>query len=193
MHGTYRHRVIELPIGGVYATGEYLRIRTLLGSCVASCLYDPDMRVGGMNHILLPGYAQAGDEGLATRYGVHAMELLINRIMCLGGAKPNLRAKVFGGAKMLALTPQVIDVADMNTKFVLEFLERERIPIEAYSLGGTAGMTVLFEPVTGKALIRRICGPRGRELASREQNRGAEIYRAAPRVSKHNITLFEDL
>lgn len=80
-------RVVRLPMGGVYASGTPLKITTLLGSCVAACLYDPEAKIGGMNHILLPGAMQAGDYGLATRYGVHAMELLINRIMKLGGAR----------------------------------------------------------------------------------------------------------
>jgi chemotaxis protein CheD len=105
---------------------------------------------------------QAGDDGLATRYGVNAMELLINRIMNLGGAKENLRAKVFGGAKMLAFAPGAMDVATLNSEFVLEFLKREGIPLEAYSLGGHTAVTVWFEPVTGRVLIRRIAQPQAR-------------------------------
>jgi len=190
MHGTGEDRVVELPIGGVYATAERLRIKTLLGSCVASCLFDREASVGGMNHILLPGCMRPGDEGLATRYGVQAMELLINRIMSLGGAKHRLHAKAFGGAKMLAFAPKDIDVAAMNARFVLEFLESEHIPIDAYSLGGTMAMMVWFEPTTGKVLIRRISKPGSRELAAREQVRRTEIYRAVQRVSEHNVTLF---
>ena len=60
-------RLVRLPMGGVFASGTPLKITTLLGSCVAACLYDPGAKIGGMNHILLPGSMQAGDDGLATR------------------------------------------------------------------------------------------------------------------------------
>jgi chemotaxis receptor (MCP) glutamine deamidase CheD len=182
-------RIVRLPMGGVFASRTELKITTLLGSCVAACLYDPQAKVGGMNHILLPGSMQAGDDGLATRYGVHAMELLINRIMKLGGEKQNLRAKAFGGAKMLEFSPGVIDVAAMNSEFILEFLKRERIPLEAYSLGGNSAVTVWFEPLTGKAQIRRIPRTEGRTVVSHEQTCQARIYRAAPRLSEHSVTL----
>ncbi|MGA9528533.1 MAG: hypothetical protein WBS24_10490 [Terriglobales bacterium] len=119
------------------------------------------------------------------------MELLINRIMRLGGAKQRLLAKVFGGAKMLAFAPGVIDVAGLNAEFVLEFLKRERIPLEAYHLGGTSAVNVWFEPLTGKVKIRRVPRQEGREILCHETACEARIYRAAPRVSAHNITLFD--
>jgi chemotaxis receptor (MCP) glutamine deamidase CheD len=186
-------RVVRLPMGGVFASAKRLKITTLLGSCVAACLYDPVAKIGGMNHILLPGFMQAGDDGLATRYGVHAMELLINRIMKLGGSKANLQAKVFGGAKMLAFAPGVIDIAALNSEFILEFLKREGIPLAAYSLGGTTAVTVWFEPVTGKVQIRRIPRAQGRAVLSHETTCEARIYRAAPRLIDHSVTLFQDL
>jgi len=189
-HGTDAEQVVELPIGGVFATAGLVRIKTLLGSCVSSCLYDPATKTGGMNHILLPGCMLQDDQGLASRYGVHAMELLINRITRLGGARYRLRAKVFGGARLLTSAPKLTNVGALNSRFVLDFLASEHIPLDAYSLGGTTGMTVWFEPATGKALIRRIPENVGRELASREQMRGAEVFRAANRVSDHNVTLF---
>ena len=186
-------RIVRLPMGGVFAGGAHIKITTLLGSCVAACLYDPMAKVGGMNHILLPGSMQAGDEGLATRYGVNAMELLINRIMKLGGEKKNLRAKAFGGAKMLAFARGVIDIAAMNSQFILEFLKREHIPVEAYRLGGTWAVNVWFEPATGRTHIRHISRPQGREILSHEQTYSARIFRAAPRVREHNVTLFQNL
>jgi len=179
-------RIVRVPMGGVYASATHLRITTLLGSCVAACLRDPAARVGGMNHILLPGRMQPGDDGLATRYGAHAMDLLINRILKLGGSRQNLRAKVFGGARMLAFGTGMADVAAMNSEFILEFLKIERIPLEAYRLGGNSAVTIWFEPVTGRVVVRRIARPEGQEIASHERTCQARIYRAAPRVSDHN-------
>ncbi len=75
----------------------------LLGSCVAACLRDPIAGVGGMNHFLLPGSAEAlASGGDATRYGVHLMELLINGPVEEGRAtRDRLEAKIFGGAKTI--------------------------------------------------------------------------------------------
>jgi chemotaxis receptor (MCP) glutamine deamidase CheD len=179
-------------MGGVFASGSHLKITTLLGSCIAACLYDLTAKIGGMNHILLPGSMQVGDEGQATRYGVNAMELLINRIMKLGGERKNLRAKAFGGAKMLAFASGVIDVATQNSEFILEFLQRERIPVDAYRLGGTSAVTVCFEPMTGKVRIRRIPKPEGDKIVSNERACQTRIYRAAPRLREHHVTLFQD-
>ena len=94
---------------------------------------------------------------------------------------------------MLSFAPGVIDIAAMNSEFILEFLKRERIPLEAYSLGGTSAVTVWFEPITGKVQIRRIPRTQGREVVSHELACEAQIFRAAPRVSEHNVTLFKDL
>jgi hypothetical protein len=80
----------------------------------------------------------------------------------------------------------------MNAEFVLEFLKRERIPMEAYHLGGTSAVTVWFEPVTAKAIIRRIPRGEGREVLSHEQTCQARIYRAAPRLQQSQVTLFGD-
>lgn len=70
---------------------------TILGSCVAACLYDPLRGVGGMNHFLLAD----GDGEEAMRYGAYAMEVLINDLLKLGASRERLQAKLFGGAKIM--------------------------------------------------------------------------------------------
>ena len=74
---------VSIHIGGVFASREPAVVRTVLGSCVSACLFDPLTNVGGMNHFMLPTGDQGGD--LPTRYGINAMEMLINEIMKLGG------------------------------------------------------------------------------------------------------------
>src|SRR5690349_15585026 len=92
MAGRARHFV---PIGDVFAGKRPTVVRTVLGSCIAVCLRDPWAHVGGMNHFLLPAGAQ-GQQGSA-RYGVQAMEMLINACMQHGADRRCLEAKVFGG------------------------------------------------------------------------------------------------
>lgn len=121
-------------------------ISTILGSCVATCLYDDVARVGGMNHFLLP-------EGIGNTasFGVNAMELLINEIIKNGGVRSRLCAKVFGGARMIA---GLSDVGARNAVFVTEFLAKEGIKCVGQSLGGTQARRVEFWPSDGRARQR---------------------------------------
>ena len=120
-------------------------IATLLGSCVSACMYDPVMRVGCMNHFLLPG---EGGGGQAERYGVHLMELLVNGLLKLGVNRQNLQDKLFGGANTVR---GLGSIGTSNAKFAREFLARESITCIGGSLGGERGRRVQFWPVTGKA------------------------------------------
>jgi len=120
-------------------------LTTLLGSCVAACLYDALAEVGGMNHFLLPG--QIGGQGTSERLGVHLMELLVNGLLKLGAGRDRLEAKLFGGAKTMA---GLQDIGAANARFARAFLEREGIPVLAASLGGDAGRRIQFWPASGR-------------------------------------------
>jgi len=121
---------------------------TILGSCVAACIRDPEARVGGLNHFLLPGDANRAAGKDAERYGVYLMELLINGIMQKGGKRSRLEAKLFGGARtMMGLS----DIGAMNQAFAEEFLRNEGIRIVGGDLGGDRGRRIEYWPVTGRA------------------------------------------
>jgi chemotaxis protein CheD len=121
-------------------------LTTILGSCVAACLWDAQAQVGGMNHIVLPD-APEGDLRRASA-GVNAMELLINGVIRAGGARARLQAKLFGGARMIS---GLTDIGGRNADFARGFLDREGIPCVSESLGGTQGRRVQFWPCTGRA------------------------------------------
>ena len=108
---------------------------TVLGSCVAACLWDPVAGVGGMNHFLLPGVdAKGGQKGLeGMRYGVNAMELLINNLLKRGAARHRLQAKLFGGASVVR---GLTDVGGQNAAFAERYLREEGIAYLGGSLGG---------------------------------------------------------
>jgi chemotaxis receptor (MCP) glutamine deamidase CheD len=144
----------RISIGEIRASSSPEMVRTLLGSCVAVCLHDPVTRMGGMNHILLPA---GSDREKAPRFGVHAMELLINALMKLGANRSTLVAKAFGGANVLAcLRPPT--VGDLNVQFVRGFLEAEGIPLLAQRLGGLAPVEVRFRTDTGQAFVHSVNG-----------------------------------
>lgn len=162
----------RLYIGEVAASAEPMILQTLLGSCVAVCLRDPASGAGGMNHILLPGGAY---DNRTARFGVNAMELLINAVMKCGGERRRLVAKAFGAANVLAaLSPPT--VGDLNAKFVREYLGLEHIPLVASRLGGTHAVQVLFRTDTGKAIVHSINGDRLPAILQVESNYSSSHY-----------------
>jgi chemotaxis receptor (MCP) glutamine deamidase CheD len=179
-------RHTSIHIGGIFASRDPAVVRTVLGSCVAACLYDPQTGIGGMNHFMLPnGSGLAAD---ASRYGVHAMELLINRIMALGGDRRRLRAKAFGGADLLGFNG--IKVGTKNAAFVREFLSTEGIPITAQRLGGQLPLAVYFITETAKALVRPLNRSDATHLV-RDEQRFAEQGSRHPEPERgDDVTLF---
>lgn len=177
-----------LIVGDVVACDEPAVLKTLLGSCVSACIFDPRLGIGGMNHFSLPG--GGADEGTSTRYGVHAMELLINEIMKRGGDRRRLRAKVFGGAKVLNVNSEALNIGQRNARFVLEFLESEQIEVAAKCLGGDCGLRVQFYPHTGKALIKPLDGSLLADVARDEARYSQDILRDMVRPAECDITLF---
>jgi chemotaxis protein CheD len=122
---------------------------TILGSCVAACLYDPVRKVGGMNHFLLAD----GDGEEAMRYGAYAMEVLINDLLKMGASRDRLEAKLFGGARMME---RLSDIGAGNAEFARRFLAAEGIPVVSESLGGRRARRVEFWPVGGRARQREV-------------------------------------
>lgn len=145
---------IAIQSGGVYASAEPSVVRTVLGSCVSACLFDPEGRIGGMNHFMLAD--GSGDGVPSTRYGVHAMKVLIAAITKHGGQRSRLRAKIFGGAHVLQLQGSSGEVAADNARFVRQFLADQQIPIVAERIGGELPMQVRFETNTGRAFARTV-------------------------------------
>ncbi len=123
-------------------------LTTLLGSCVAACIHDPVAGVGGMNHFLLPGGHSPGVDRAAQRYGVHAMELLVNALLSSGARRERLEAKLFGGARLI---DGLTDIGSQNADFALRFLAAEGIRHVGGSLRGEHGRKVQFWPVSGRA------------------------------------------
>lgn len=131
------------------ACGPDAVISTLLGSCVAVCLWDPVAQIGGMNHLLLPDEAVTlpGMSG----YGANAMELVINGLIRGQAQRARLRAKLFGGAVMIS---GLSNAGQRNAAFAMAYLARERIPCDSQSLGGTQARRVEFWPADGRVRIK---------------------------------------
>ncbi len=166
-----------LGVGEIAAERGPVWIRTLLGSCVAACLFDPQAGVGGMNHFLLPTGDHPGEA--PTRYGVHAMELLINEIMRRGGDRRRIKAKLFGGASVLGFDRQVA-IPKANVEFARHFLELEGIPLVSEHLGGQRPLDVRMEASTGRVLVRAVGIDRARPTLEAERRYQREFWRSHP-------------
>ena len=147
---------VNIHIGEFYASREPTVIYTLLGSCVAVCLFDPFNMMGGMNHILLPGRPDLRRFDNSARYGINAMELLINRIMKLGGDRKRIVAKIFGGAHIISVISRENSVGPKIAEFVKNFLKIEGIKIVRQDLGGNKTRKIFFHTDTGKVYLERV-------------------------------------
>jgi len=179
---------VSIHIGEYYASKVPTIIYTLLGSCVAVCLYDRKKKIGGMNHILLPGNASMDKFNDCARYGINAMELLIDKILKLGGEKKNLASKVFGGANLLPSIPYERCVGKKNVFFVLNFLTKASIPILSQDVGGNDSRKIFFHTDTGDVFLRRSLSIHYQNILDQENKALKKIQRK--KNSPNDILIF---
>ena len=171
-----RMTVKVLP-GEYYVSRQDELISTVLGSCVSACIFDRRLRLGGMNHFMLPesggGSGGNGERdswsatvGRAARYGNDAMEHLINALLKAGGRREDWDVKVFGGGRVLS---QMTDVGARNIAFVQRYLQTEGLPVTAADLGDVYPRQVQFFPTTGKVRVRQMRGRDEFALVAREK------------------------
>jgi chemotaxis protein CheD len=162
-------KVTNLCSGDYYVTNKPDEmIVTILGSCVAACMHDPIAKVGGMNHFLLPdtGEAALKNANESTRYGMFAMEQLINGLLNLGAAKHRLEVKVFGGANVIENSSMI---GSKNVSFVREFLKREGMKILSSDLGDTYPRRLRFYPDSGKVMLLKLQRKEDRVVIDKER------------------------
>lgn len=141
-------------LGGVHATRKPARLITILGSCVAICLYDTKNKVGGMNHFVLPGSPPAHESDHLRWADTSIAELFI-KVIDLGASMQSLQAKVFGGAQ-LADRPGLAElkIGERNINHALQELSDRNIVVSNRCVGGSAGRKIVFEPHTGNAWVK---------------------------------------
>jgi len=142
--------------GQALVDGEpHIEFSTVLGSCVATCLFDPEVRIGGMNHFLLsePPASLAATTAVDEHYGVYLMELLVNQMLARGARKSRLKAHLYGGANV---NRNMMRIGSANAEFAQAFLRREGIVVMREDLGGTCARRVDFRPASGQIRFRTV-------------------------------------
>jgi chemotaxis protein CheD len=147
-------------------------IVTVLGSCVAACLRDPGLGIGGMNHFMLPARGEGASALAHAAFGLQAMELLIGELVKRGSRREALEAKVFGGAAVTEAFSYA-QVGTQNAKFIIEYLKAEGIKLIAADLEGVHPRKVYFAPGTGRVDVKYLRS--AHSLYSREATYRAKI------------------
>lgn len=140
--------------GTVFVKLEPHHITTVLGSCIAVCLWDQKRRVGGMNHFLLP-QSNERDE-LTPRYGDVAISYLLQRMLNSGSKKDNLIAKIFGGATVLQMVAPNISVGGRNIQIASDMLKQKKIRVISQDVGGNYGRKIMFNTYTGAVRVKKL-------------------------------------
>ena len=170
----FKNEAVKILPGEYFVDTEDILVMTTLGSCIAACLWDRNAKVGGMNHFMLPE-GTAGDPA-SGRYGSYAMELLINEMMKRGAARSSLEAKVFGGGQVIS-GMNTMNVGERNTRFVMDYLKTERIPVVSKDVLDIYPRKVCFLPASGKAMVKRLLPGNPEALVAQDR---AAVQRAVP-------------
>lgn len=171
---------------GGWAVEDRRPIATLLGSCVAVCLWDPALKIGGMNHFMLPRsgkqHTRADIDTLLC--GDFAMEALLNAMIARGARRNRLQAKAFGGGAVVAGLTHT-NIGEQNVTFTRDWLARENIPLVASDFLGRWSRKVILEPITGDAFCRR-----GEEVPRSLLQEEERYGKSLAKPHKSNIELF---
>lgn len=183
----FQYDAVKVLPGEYFVSSEDIMVMTVLGSCIAACIWDGRARAGGMNHFMLPDGEGGEGGGGAGRYGSYAMELLINKLLKCGARREAMQAKVFGGAQVMAGFTSM-NVGERNTRFVLDYLATERIPVVSQDVLDIHPRKVCFFPVSGKALVKRLAHAHPESLVVEE--RKGNVVSVVNSTSGGSIDLF---
>lgn len=148
--------LINVGIADLKAANNGDILRTILGSCVGICLYDPDTKTGGLAHIMLP--VRKNESSSVKKYADTALPVLLKDMNDIGSDSSRLVAKIVGGATMFNLSENSMmsEIGKNNILKVREILKERNIPIVAEDIGGDYGRTIDFYLDTGEIKIKSL-------------------------------------
>jgi chemotaxis protein CheD len=141
-----------LKPGYIFLPTKPTLISTVLGSCVAVCLYDRKRKVGGMNHFQFPAIAERKEA--TAIYGNVATRALVLMMMREGSKAKHLQAQIFGGAHDPRLTLK--NVGHENIRVARKILGQAHIRIVSEDVGGEMGRKIIFNTATNEIAIIKV-------------------------------------
>jgi chemotaxis protein CheD len=133
--------------GELIVTADALKISTILGSCVAVCLYDRDRKIAGMNHYRLP--VNKTNDTMRYRYGDTSLDYMLEQMIRIGAQKNKILARVYGGSSMFMNTGPSFNIGEQNVTMAAKFLKQHDISVKAIETGGKTGRKVIFDTSAG--------------------------------------------
>ena len=144
---------VYIHSGQLHVSDEPCAITTILGSCVAVCIWDVVHGFGGATHYLLPYRASVDHSSL--RFGNFAVEELIGQLLNMGGSRRNLQSKLFGGACIFAGIKRIDEqLGTKNVEVALRMLQQNEIPVITHDVGGPRGRKLIFNTDSGDAWVK---------------------------------------
>lgn len=153
--GLMNSNVVDVGIGAIEVCRAPNILRTVLGSCVALCLFDPEHRIAGLAHIVLPHY-NGKDE--PSRFADTGYGLLVDALRAYGARRDRLVARIAGGARMSIVKEDspFATIGEKSALVIRELLKRDCIPVLSEQIGGSLGLSVLFSAQDGEITIREL-------------------------------------
>ncbi len=154
----HENSIVTIYAGEYYVTDSNEIISTVLGSCVAVCLYDSINKVSGMNHFMLPNisFNEENMTNSENRYGQPAIETLLNELIKLGADKNRIKAKIFGGGNVLKHNSNKATIGEANVEFAKLYLKNLGIEIEKEDVGSNTGRNITFVTKTNTVFVKKI-------------------------------------
>ena len=181
--------VARISVGETYVSTNNEVISTVLGSCICACIRDSSVGIGGMNHFMLPGGESSGRSHasiIEQRFGVAAMETLINALLSHGARKSRLEVKIFGGSELLGQGGARI--GPQNAAFARDFLRTEGLALAAEDCGGPHPRRILFSPIDGRVMVRYLPASDATRDLQREANFARDMVEKPP---EGDVELFD--
>lgn len=170
----WQNFTVKVAPGDYFVTAEDLAITSVLGSCISACIRDPETGIGGINHFMLPDGDHQNDQSRPFRYGMFAMEKLINELMKLGCQRQVMEVKICGGGDMMGGST---NIGDQNIDFIKQYLSADGLNLTASDLGGKQARRIVYFPATGKLMIRKLDARSNLGLAQQEQRYRVDVDR----------------
>lgn len=175
---------VSITQGDYCVTDQEIVITTVLGSCISVCLFDEELAIGGINHFMLPQKDSDEDVDRPLRYGLFAMEQMLNQFIKKGIAKESLQVKVIGGARMMG---NMSHIGQLNSDFIMQYITEEKLNVVAEDLGGDQGRKLAFFPKTGRLLVSKIPQIENSQLLAKES---ASFNQSEQLNIQHGVELF---
>lgn len=143
---------VFIHVGQIHIGFQPTEISTVLGSCVAVCLFDRYKMIGGMNHYLLPLWNGNGLQ--SPKFGNVSVPRMIQSMMDIGCNPSNMEAKIFGGASINITSNEDFMIGKRNVLTAKEILDEYKIPVVAEDVGGSVGRRIMMRSDTGKVFMK---------------------------------------